>query len=178
MLPLDSLEAARRFQPGLEQLKVDAGRDGVQVAVGHSPYDVLVVQPDGVHVKKLGAYTFARSAKEEEVAGTIDGTPEQQPESTAAHIETSARIPSAGEGFEKPPLLWEVVSSLQERFQLFEPDGYVMFLNGMHLGRSAHPGAKLNLKETNGSTVTVESLGGTPVELTRPQLRTIVKMYD
>jgi hypothetical protein len=177
LLPLDSAEAARKFQPGLEPLKLDAERDGVQVAVSHSPYDVLVVKPDGVHVKKLGAYTAARSSREAEVEKVIAGSPEPPTGSEAAPTTRSASIPSAREAFEKQPLLWEVVSSLQERFQLFEPDGYVMFLNGMHLSRSAPPGAKLDLKEANGSTVTVESLGGTPVELTRPQLRTIVKVY-
>ena len=75
-----------------------------------------------------------------------------------------------------------MVSYLQERFQLSEPDGYVMFLNSMHVSRGAPPGSKLTLKSAEagetGSMLTVESLGGAPVELTRPQLRTIVKVYD
>jgi len=182
LLPLDSSEAVRRFQPGLEPLKLDAERDGVQAAVTHSPYDVLVVKPDGVNVKKLGAYQIARSAREAEVERVIAGSPAPPAGSEAIPLRRSATLPQTRETLEKPVLLWEVVSCLQERFQLSEPDSYAMFLNSMHLSRGAPPGSKLTLKSAEGgnagSMLTVESLGGTPVELTRPQLRTIVKVYD
>jgi len=182
LLPLDSAEAVRRFQSGLEPLKLDADRDGVQVAVGHSPYDVLVVKADGVNVKKLGAYRVARSARDAEVERVIAGIPEPPAGSRAIPHAMSASLPQPRETLEKPALLWEVVSYLQERFQLSEPDGYAMFLNSLHLSRGEPPGTKLTLKGAaqtgnTGSTLMVESLGGTPVELTRPQLRTAVRIY-
>jgi len=152
LLPLDSAEAVRKFQPGLEPLKLDAERDGVQVAVGHSPYDVLVVKPDGVHVKKLGAYQIARSAREAEVERVLDGSREPPVGSEAIPLARSASLPQTRETLEKPALLWEVVSYLQERFQLSEPDGYAMFLNSMHLSRGAPPGSKLTLKRPKDET--------------------------
>ena len=138
---------------------------------------MLVVKPDGLHVKSLGAYIVHRTDTESEIERVITGRPEPPAGAAKPPLAKSATLPSARESFEKQPLLWEVVSSLQERFQLSEPDGYVMFLNSMHLTRGAPPGAKLNLKQSNGSTLTVESLGGTPVELTRGQLRTVVRIY-
>jgi hypothetical protein len=177
LLPLDSSEVSRKFQYELEALKLDAERDGVTAAVGHSPYDVLVVKPDGLHVKSLGAYIVRRADGESEIERVIAGRPEQPVGAERPSSVRSATLPSARESFEKQPLLWEVVSSLQERFQLSEPDGYVMFLNSLHLTRGAPPGAKLTVGQSNGSSLTVESLGGTPVELTRGQLRTVVRIY-
>jgi hypothetical protein len=51
-----------------------------------------------------------------------------------------------------------------------------MFLNNMHLSRNVSIGQKLNLLG-GGAAVTVESLSGAPVEMSRAQLRTIVKIY-
>jgi hypothetical protein len=183
LMPLDSMEVARRFQPGLDPVRVDLGRDTVLEAVGHYPYDVLSVRPDGGHAKSLGAYLVTRPAREERLAVTVAG----RTEPTSASATPSARravIPQPRWPFERPPLLWEVVSCLQERFRFSEPDASTMFLNNIHLSRGAPPGSKMTLAEgraggerSNGPTLMVESLGGAPVEMTRAQLRTIVKMY-
>jgi hypothetical protein len=183
LLPLDSQEAVRRFQPGFEALKMDLGRESVLEAVGHSPYDILVVKPDGGQAKSLGAYRVDPSIREREVEAVI-GNPNGSPVVANVPLSGRASLPIARDSFERPPLLWEVISCLQERFHFSEPDAYTMFLNNMHLSRGVAPGAKMSLAtgdsagRLNGSTLTVESLGGTPVELTRAQLRTIVKIYD
>ncbi|MGH9917681.1 MAG: hypothetical protein ACRD6W_02230, partial [Nitrososphaerales archaeon] len=91
----------------------------------------------------------------------------------------SPTLPSARQSFERPPLLWEVVSCLQERFHFADADSYTVFLNNMHLSRNVPLGHKLNLGDggTDGATLIVESLGGSPVEMSRAQLRTVVKIY-
>ncbi len=184
LMPLDSLEAARRFQPGLEPLKMDLSRDTVLEAVGHYPYEVLVVKPDGGRAKSLGAYLVSRSSREEVAEGAVPGP--TQPTKGAAVASRMGRVvfPPTRQSFERPPLLWEVISCLQERFRFSEPDGHTMFLNSMHLSRAVSPGHKMKLasgaagERPDGSTLTVESLGGAPVEMTRAQLRMVVRMYD
>jgi hypothetical protein len=176
LMPLDSLEAARRFPPSLQPIKMDLGRDSVLEAVGHYPYDVLAVKPDGVHAKSLGAYRASRSATEVDIEGLIAGHKEPTSGAEAGSGARNATLPSARQSFERPPLLWEVVSCLQERFHFSDPDGYTMFLNNMHLSRNVPIGQKLNLLN-GGAAVTVESLSGAPVEMSRAQLRTIVKIY-
>jgi hypothetical protein len=169
LMPLDGMEAARRFSPGMDPVKMDLARDTVLEAVGHYPYDVLTVKPAGGHAKSLGAYLVERS--ETAFAG---GTEPMNDE--AAPRMGRAVLPPARQSFERPPLLWEVISCLQERFHFSDPDGYTVFLNNMHLSRSMPIGQKINLL-SGGPAVTVESLSGAPVEMSRAQLRTIVKIY-
>jgi hypothetical protein len=185
LMPLDSLEAVRRFRPGLEPLKMDLRRDTVLEAVGHYPYDVLVVKPDGGRAKSLGAYLVGCSAMEEEVEVPSAGPDRNAIVTSDAAEKGRAALPAVRQSFERPPLLWEVISCVQERFHFSDPDGYTMFLNNMHVSRGSPLGAKMSLADgdsaretSNGSALMVESLGGAPVELTRAQLRMIVKMYD
>jgi hypothetical protein len=176
LMPLDSLEVARRFPKGLDPVKMDLGRDTVLEAVGHYPYDVLTVKPDGGHAKSLGAYLVARPAREEEFETAIAGGTEPMIGTPTAPKMSRAVLPPSRQSFERPPLMWEVITCLQERFHFSEPDGYTMFLNNMHLSRNVSIGQKLNLMG-GGAAVTVESLSGAPVEMSRAQLRTIVKIY-
>jgi hypothetical protein len=183
LMPLDSMEAARRFRPSLEPVETDLNRGSALETVGHSPYDVLVLKPDGAHAKSFGAYRETRSAAEAEVERIIAGEAGQTVGAELTASGGKMTLPSARQQFERAPLLWEVVSCLQERFRFSDPDGYTMFLNNMHLSRGVEPGQKITLAggaaegRSNSSTLTVESLGGAPVEMTRAQLRTIVKMY-
>jgi len=144
--------------------------------VGHYPYDVLTVKPDGGHAKSLGAYLVGRPAREETFETAVAGGTEPMNRTAAAPKMRRAVLPTSRQSFERPPLLWEVISCLQERFHFSEPDGYTMFLNNMHLSRNVSIGQKLNLLN-GGAAVTVESLSGAPVEMSRAQLRTIVKIY-
>jgi hypothetical protein len=176
LMPLDSVEAARRFPLALEPVEMDLGRDSVLEAVGHYPYEVLAVAPDGARAKALGAYRAIRSRSEVYFEGLDAEGKEPTGGAEAGPGARNVTLPSAHQSFERPPLLWEVVSCLQERFHFSDPDGYTMFLNNMHLGRRVPIGQKLNLLD-GGATVTVESLGGAPVEMSRAQLRTIVKVY-
>jgi hypothetical protein len=185
LMPLDSLEAVRRFRPGLEPLKMDLRRDTVLEAVGHYPYDVLVVKPDGGRAKSLGAYLVGCSAMEEEVEVPSAGPDRNAIVTSDAAEKGRAALPAVRQSFERPPLLWEVISCVQERFHFSDPDGYTMFLNNMHVSRGSPLGAKMSLSDgdaaretSNGSALMVESLGGAPIELTRAQLRMIVNMYD
>jgi len=175
LLPLDSLEVSGLFRPGLQPLRMQLDQDGALAAVAHAPYDVLVA-------KSLGGYLVEPTNKDGEVERVFAG---QTGPAKEADLQPAGRaiVPGARDSFEKPALLWEVVSCLLERFRFSEPDACTMFLNNMHLSRGVPPGVKMSLaggagERPNGSTLTVESLGGAPVELTRAQLRMIVKMYD
>lgn len=174
IMPLDSREAALRFASRLEPVKMDLRNDTVLEAAGHYPYDVIVVEPEGLYAKAMGAYAVKRPDAAKEVERLMSGYPEP----TAAPGQTLARaiLPSAFQSFERRPILWEVISSLQERFHFSDPDGYMTFLNGMHVSRSVPIGHKLSITGA-GAMVTVESLGGAPVEMTRAQLRSVARIY-
>jgi hypothetical protein len=181
LLPLDSEEVVNRFQQRLEPLSLEL-EDSVVATIGHSPYDVLVVKPDGAHAKSLGAYVRAAPTIR---AGEIETEiADDNFRLGSSNVVGLATLPRPRQKFERQPLLWEVISSLQERFHFSDPDSFTMFLNNMHLSRNAPLGQKLNLVsrgteegKAKGATVTVESLAGTPVELSRAQLRAIVKIY-
>ncbi|MDA4117553.1 MAG: hypothetical protein OK455_04335 [Thaumarchaeota archaeon] len=182
LLPLDSGEVVNRFQKRLEPLNLEL-EDNVVATIGHSPYDVLVVKPDGAHAKSLGAYVRAAPTIG---AGEIEAeiAEDKSRKKGSSSVVGLATLPRPRQKFERQPLLWEVISSLQERFRFSDPDSLTMFLNNMHLSRNAPLGQKLNLVsggteegKAKGATVTVESLAGTPVELSRAQLRAIVKIY-
>jgi len=183
LMPLDSADAARLFRPGCRNLKMEVDSDSALAAVAHAPYDMLLVKPQGVYAKSLGGYIADPTTKEGDLENGLAGRSAQH-NVVSASPPTRATLPAARESFGRPPLLWEVVSCLLERFRFSEPDAFTMFLNNMHLSRGAPPGVKMSLanggtgERSNGSTLAVESLGGAPVELTRAQLRMIVKMYD
>lgn len=174
IMPLDSKEAALRFAFRAEPLKMDLRNDTVLEAAGHYPYDVIVVEPDGLYAKAMGAY----AVKVPDAAAEVDRLMTGQPgPTTPARTSTGRAVfPSVRQSFERRPILWEVISSLQERFHLSDPDGYTTFLNTMHVSRNVPVGHKLNLAGA-GATVTVESLGGAPVEMTRAQLRSVARIY-
>ncbi len=175
LLPLDSQEVVEKFRQRLEPANLEMD-DSVVATIGHSHYDVLVVKPEGSYARSLGAYRVGKEFGADELEAAIAGTKQE------AATGGRACLPQPRQKFERRPLLWEVVSSLQERIRFSDPDGYTMLLNNMHLSKDVPLGQRLNLLggeagKANGATLTVESLGGTPVELSRAQVRAIVRIY-
>jgi hypothetical protein len=200
LLPLDSQEAVERFGQPTEPVKLELD-ESIVAMIGHSHYDVLVIKPDGSHARALGAYTrVAQGAAGGGDGGTAEleamlaagaGGDLPAPGRTTTTGTRDARgraaLPRPRQRFHREPLLWEVVSSLQERVRFSDPDSYTTLLNNMHVGRNVPLSQKLNLANgggaaaagagADGTTLMVESLGGTPVKLSRTQLRAIVRVY-
>jgi hypothetical protein len=137
-------------------LAMEYGREGV-ASLNSTPFDVLVLAPAGHTLESAAAYV-AEPASEGKVS--------------------YSRIPSTGRKLESQPLVWEVLETLGEKHLPQTPDDYTNFLSSVYATRGEGLGERLvNGGETGTGTVLIGSLGATHVELSRPQLRAIVKAY-
>ncbi|MDA4137419.1 MAG: hypothetical protein OK449_10535 [Thaumarchaeota archaeon] len=155
-LPLDSKEAAARMDWSLRavDLALEYGMDGA-TALTSTPFDVLVLGPSGHMLESAAAYVV-------------------QPSRRPGYV----LIPSPGRKLESQPLLWEALETLSEKHMPQTPDAYTSFLSGVCATKGEGLGERLiNGGQSGPGTVLVGSLGSTQVELTRPQLRAIVRAY-
>lgn len=154
-LPLESEEAASRLGWSLKPVDIalEYGRDGV-VSLNSTPFDVLVLAPSGHLLESAAAYI------------TRPGKP--------GHY----RVPGKGSRLESQPLLWEALETLAERHSPPNADALTGFLSSVSATRGEGLGERLeNGGQTESGRLVLGSLGSTKVELTRPQLRAIVRAY-
>lgn len=154
-LPLESEEAAARMDWSLMSVDValEYGKDGV-TSLNSTSFDVLVLSPSGHLLESAAAYVV-KAGK----AGRY-------------------RLPGKGRKLESQPLLWEALEALGERHLLQNADAVTNFLSSVSATRGESLGDRLdNGGSTDEGKVVVGSLGGQQVELTRPQLRAIVRAY-
>jgi hypothetical protein len=160
VLPLDGKEAAARLAWSLRpvDLSLEYGRDGV-VSLNSTPFDALVVRPEGHLVRAAAGYVRLPRLEEGGQSGL-------------------STLPSAGRALKSQPLVWEALEVLGERLQVPPADEYTNFLSSVCATRGEGLGERLvNGGRDGAATVTVSSLGATQVQLTRPQLRAIVMAY-
>jgi hypothetical protein len=119
-----------------------------------TPFDVLVLSPQGHLVKSAAAYAKGPAKKGE------------------------ATLPSAGRKLQSQPLVWEALEVLQEKLLVQPADAYTNFLSSVCATQGEALGDRLvNEGQGESATVLVSSMGAVQVELTRPQLRAIVRAY-
>ncbi|MDA4123202.1 MAG: hypothetical protein OK456_08500 [Thaumarchaeota archaeon] len=156
VLPLESGEAAQRLGWRLkaQDLALEYHRDGV-VSIKSTPFDVLVLSPEGHLIRSAAAYTRRPLGKER-----------------------SVQLPSAGKRLASQPMLWDALEALQEKVAVPPPDSLTTFLSGVCATQGEPLGDRL-VNEGNGEkgTMLVGSMGAPGVQLTRPQLRAIVSAY-
>ena len=87
-------------------------------------------------------------------------------------------LPGRGGSLDSPPLIWEVVGAIEERTRWPEPDSFSSLLDSLNATRGVPLGERLKVLESNDGDVSLESLGGAQVLVTRPQLRAIVSLYS
>jgi len=156
VLPLGGEEAGARLAWRLRpvDLALEYGKNGV-VSLNSTPFDALVLSPDGHLIKAAAGYV--------KVPGSKKG---------------ALTLPSAGRKLESQPLVWEALEVLSEKFQVREADAYTNFLSSVCATQGEGLGERLVNEGREGSaTVMINSLGAAQVELTRPQLRAIVRTY-
>jgi hypothetical protein len=90
----------------------------------------------------------------------------------------SAKVPGSGRPLESPPLLWEVLESVGKRTRWPDPDPCSSLLDSLNVTRGVPLGDRLRSIEGSGNEVSLQSLGGTEVRVTRPQLRALVAIYS
>lgn len=87
-------------------------------------------------------------------------------------------LPSLGGEKTSEVLLWEVLDSVGKRTRWPEPDSYSGLLESLKATRGEAIGERFAQLEGSGPNVTVRSLGGESLTLTRSQLRAIVSIYS
>ena len=148
--PLDSGAACEV----LRQLssRVDLPSEGLaRGATGIS--GVFILKCSGERVREAGIYGI----------GELGGT---------------ARVPRRGRTLTSPPLVWEVLDGVGKRTRWPDPDPLSSLLDSLNATRGVPLGDRLGAIEASGNEVSLQSLGGVEVRVTRPQLRALVTIYS
>ena len=155
LLPLDSKQAVSLFRPSLEASNVSE-RDW-PMALSSGAYDLLSIKQEKGFARSLAAYRRVDQGHE-----------------------GRGRTPSPSREFVHPPFLMEVYKAVGNRVAWPSPDQYTAFLSSL-LATSGEPIGTRVLDAGPGSQsqmVLVKSQSSPSVELSRPQLRAVVRMYD
>jgi hypothetical protein len=155
LLPLDSKQAAALLQPSLEASKI--GEGDWSNAISSGTYDLLSIRQERGFARSLGLY---RRVDQERVG--------------------RGGLPPASQEFAHPPFLMEVFKAVGNRLTWPNPDQYTAFLSSL-LATSGEPIGTRILDAgaaSQAQMVVVKGQGSPPVELSRAQLRAVVRMYD
>ena len=155
LLPLDSKQALALLQPSLESSKI--GQADWSNAVASGTYDTLSIKQEKGFARSLGLYRRVDQGRE-----------------------GRGRIPSSSQEFAHPPFLMEVFKAVGSRLTWPHPDQYTAFLSSL-VATSGEPIGTRVLDAgaaPQSQIVVVKSQGSPPVELSRAQLRAVVRMYD
>ena len=155
LLPLDSQQALALLRPSMEASKME--EKDWSTTLGSGAYDLLSIKQDKGFARALGIYRrFEKKS---------DG---------------KARVPRPSEGFAHPPFLMEVFKALGNRVAWPHPDQYTAFLSSLTATGSQPVGTRIleGGAASQAQMVVVRSQGSPPVELSRAQLRAVVRIYD
>lgn len=150
LLPLDSAVAAATLSASLERVDLEPG--DIEAA-STLPFDVFVMHVEKARVVSHGAFTI------------LDDSP------------GTASVPCPNQHPVKQPLLWELVEMIGEKHGWPGPDMYSSFLSALHATRGEAIGERLAGLEISGEKRLIQSVDGTKVELSRPQLRALAEIY-
>jgi hypothetical protein len=155
LLPLDSKQALSLLQPSLEASRMREG--DWSMALSSGTYEVLSISQENGFAKSLAL--FKRVDKGREGRGKVPSSPRQ---------------------FAHPLFLMEVYKAVGNRLSWPNPDQYTAFLSSL-LATSSEPIGTRVLDAgaaSQSQMVVVKSQGSPSVELSRAQLRAVVRMYD
>jgi hypothetical protein len=155
VLPLDSTKAAERLNVSLEELKIDPEKWKQSLSMVH--YDVLAIESKEGYVESFSAYV-----KDGRKTGI------------------KPHLPAVGKNPSRPPLLWEVLHPVDTRVRWVSPDEYTAFLSSIAATQNATVGERVtDMMSENGSQILrVRSTGSPTVELSRAELRAILRIYS
>ncbi len=150
LLPLDSGAATEVFRQRFTRLRLPSS-DLVKAVSRVS--GAVLLDCSGSEVRAAGAFTIAGQAK-------------------------FATIPCRGGELDSPPLTWEVFEAIERKTRWPEPDSYSSLLESMSASRGEPLGERLKTMAGSEGVMSLESLGGVQVQVTRSQLRAIVALYS
>jgi hypothetical protein len=155
LLPVDSERAVASMSFSTKPVKVDTE------ALSHSlftlPYEMLSIRPKDGYVDSLGVYV--RKEDRRKAGEIVVPAPRQKPS--------------------RRPLLWETLRLVERKLRWPEPDAKTAFLGTMFATREETIGERIVEagNTPDARVMTVRSVGSPQVELTRPQLRAVVRVY-
>ena len=150
LLPLDAEAAAEALRQRLSRVALpDAGLVKTAALISGA----LVLECDGANVQAAGAFADKGSAR-------------------------AAVVPGHGGRLDSAPLVWEVLDAVGKRTHWPEPDAFSNLLDSLNATKGVPLGERLKTIEISDDAVSLESLGGALVRVTRPQLRAIVSLYS
>jgi hypothetical protein len=150
LLPLDAEVAADVFRLSLSRMKSPSG-DIVQTSAW--PSGLLLFDCLNGSVASAQVY---------EIHGPV----------------RQARLPPGGKELESLPLVWEVLDSVGKRTKWPDPDTLSSLLDSLTVTRGVALTERFRTLEGSGNSVTVQSLSGTEVHISRTQLRAMVSIYS
>jgi hypothetical protein len=122
--------------------------------------------------------THASSLPSLLVVCTLDGRIDGASGYMISEPSDSPSIPARCNEIQSKPLLWELLDNIGKRSRWPAPDAYSNLLDSVAATRGEPIGERLGGIEGSGASLTVQSLGGERLELSRPQLRAIVSIYS
>jgi hypothetical protein len=149
LLPLDSEDANARLSLELDRLNI---RTEDLEAVTSLPFDVFALQV------KEGLIVAHRAFRISESVG-------------------SPLIPSPDLSPTRQPLLAEVVEKIGQRHGWPGPDEFSPFIAALDASRAEPIADRIVMKGESEGKLLVETPGGAPVGVTRPQLRVLARIY-
>jgi len=155
LLPVDSEKAVASMSFSTKPVKVDPK------APSHSlftlPYEMLSIRPKYGYVDSLGLYVRKEDKRK---AGEIV-------------------VPAPRERPTRRPLLWETLRLVESKLRWPEPDALTAFLGSMFATREETIGERIVdvASSPDAEVVVVKSIGSPQVEITRAQLRAVVRVY-
>ncbi|MDG6914673.1 MAG: hypothetical protein JRN51_10235 [Nitrososphaerota archaeon] len=155
LLPLDSQQAYALFQPSFEAARF-AEADLTHTLASGS-HDLISLRQSGGFARALGLYR--------RTGGVHDG---------------KVRIPLPERDLSRQPVFLEVFKAIGGRLSSPSPDQYTAFLSSLY----ATSGEPVGTRVFDGGTATqsgmmlVKSQGSPPVELSKAQLRAVVRIYE
>jgi hypothetical protein len=155
LLPVDSAEAESTLHVSVEPVRLDA--KGWPSSLSTMDYDLLTVEAArGGFVRSVGAYKRGEGG------------------------EGRTAVPPATQTLSRPSLLWEVFQELGKKLEWQKPDGYTTFLASMFATHGETFGERVSEAGSTESNqqVIVQSLGTSPVKMSRAQLRAIARVYS
>jgi len=152
LFPVEAREASPMVSHSCERVTLDLGN--LDHSLSTQTFDSLAVSPRGHVVAALGAYQSDEGG----------------------HSRVTA---AANQALKKPVLVWEVAKALEKRVREGRPDDVTVFLSSLAATRGADIGERIVQVESDSTaTVMVRSLGTPEVELSRAQLRALVRAYS
>jgi hypothetical protein len=155
LLPVDSEMAVGSLGYSTKPVKVDP--EAMPRSLFTIPYEMLTISPKDGYVDSLGVYV--RKEDKRKAGEIVVPSPRQKPK--------------------RRPLLWETLKLIERRLRWPEPDAQAAFLGSLFATREETIGERI--VDAGGppgaQVVLVKSVGSPQVELTRAQLRAVVRIY-